>query len=464
MNPYDLTPWPGEGCAASHPDSVGAIARVFGLRSAAVERCRVLELGCAAGANLVPMAAAFPEASFVGVDLSAAQVRAGRAEVEALGLKNLTLREADIAALPTGLGTFDYVLVHGVFSWVPRAVQEGVFSCLRTCLAEHGVGFVSYSALPGAHARMALGEMLRWHVRGETNLKRRVERARRFAEQLAVYADSKSGTAAALRKLVGELGGLSDAQVLHDHLAEAYQPLSLSSFAARAAEHRLQYLADAQFHSMFADALEPEVAALVREGAEDQVALEQALDFFQHRPFRTSLLCHTARSIDRTLSWGRLDGLCVSSSAQREDGEAAFSFRARGGEAFGTDDEVVGPALVRVTSAWPRPVAFAELCSPADREVLGANLLAAASANQVQLGLSARRIAPVGDRPVALASARAQAARGLAATNLWHQTVALEPAQRALLPLLDGSRERSALDGGVLASLARQAFLLDVVP
>ena len=208
MNPYDQTPWPGEGCPQSHPDSVGAIARVFGLRAAPVERCRVLELGCAAGANLVPMAAAFPEATFFGVDLSAEQIRAGRAEVEALGLKNLTLREGDIAALPADLGTFDYVIAHGVFSWVPREVQEGMFRCLRGCLAEHGVGFVSYSALPGAHARMALGEMLRWHVRHEAEPKRRVERARRFAEQLAVHAVAKSGTAAALRRLVGELAAV----------------------------------------------------------------------------------------------------------------------------------------------------------------------------------------------------------------------------------------------------------------
>lgn len=458
MNPYDETPWSGDPVPSSHPDRLGAIARLFGLQSALSTRCRVLELGCAAGANLVPMAAALPGSQFVGIDLSAGQIAAGVREVEALGLTNLTLRTGDIAALPADLGTFDFIVAHGVFSWVPRPVQQGLLRTVRAHLSEQGTAFVSYSALPGAYPRQALREMLLWHVRDERSPAARVEKARRFAEFVAANATHRAPHAAALRRLVGEMGGMSDAYVLHDYLSEVHDPLMLSTFVARAAEHRLQYLGDAQFHTMFSEDLEPEVSDTLRQGATDQVAFEQTLDFLAHRPFRTSLLCRAERELDRTLSWERLAGLQVSSRSEAIEPKDGLSmFRTRAGEPFGTDSALVGAALEQLIRAWPRPIQFEALCqsaraavdggvaSPEDREVVGRNLVAAFASNQVDLGTGDRGIpTTVGAKPQALSSARAQA-RGSAATSLWHERIALGPWQRALLPLLDGTRSREEL-------------------
>jgi SAM-dependent methyltransferase len=452
VNAYDETPWSGDPCASSHPDKVGAIARLFGLAPAAATRCRVLELGCASGANLIPMAAALPGSQFVGVDLSPVQISKGRREVEALGLANLTLQTGDIATLEA-LGTFDFVLAHGVFSWVARPVQEGLLSTIRSCLSPQGAAFVSYSALPGAYPRQALREMLLWHVRGDVDPGTRVERARRFAEFIAANASKRAPHAAALRRLVGEMGGLSDSTVLHDYLAAVHEPLTLSAFVARAAEHRLQYLGDAQFHSMFAEDLEPEVSDTLRRDALDQVAFEQTLDFLAHRPFRTSLLCRAEQGLDRTLSWERLEGLHLSSRARAtEPRDGLHMFVTRDGEPFGTESALVGAALQLLVSAWPRPIEFSALCRSAgaqgssDREVVGRNLLAAFAANQVELGTSDRGISGVVALPQAPASARAQAARGgTSATNLLHEGVVLEPWQRALLPLLDGRRSHADL-------------------
>jgi hypothetical protein len=50
------------------------------------------------------------------------------------------------------------------------------------------------------------------------------------------------------------------------------------------------------------------------------------------------------------------------------------------------------------------------------------------------------------DRPVAIAIARADAAAGAqATTNLRHEPVALDPAARALLPVMDGSVDHAGL-------------------
>ena len=50
------------------------MGKLFGLNTAAPTQCRVLELGCAAGLNLIAMAALLPESTFVGIDLSPVQI------------------------------------------------------------------------------------------------------------------------------------------------------------------------------------------------------------------------------------------------------------------------------------------------------------------------------------------------------------------------------------------------------
>ena len=95
-------------------------------------RCRVLELGCTDGGNLLPMAATLPRSSFLGIDLSGRQIAAGQKMIERLGLENVELRQMDIADVGEDFGTFDYIICHGVYSWVPPPVQDKILEiCAR---------------------------------------------------------------------------------------------------------------------------------------------------------------------------------------------------------------------------------------------------------------------------------------------------------------------------------------------
>ena len=86
------------------------------LPAAPARRCRVLELGCAAGVNLRQMAQAAPESEFVGIDGSAVQIEQGQEVLRELDLPNLRLEHADILSLSErqDLGLFDYIVCHGV--------------------------------------------------------------------------------------------------------------------------------------------------------------------------------------------------------------------------------------------------------------------------------------------------------------------------------------------------------------
>src|SRR5207248_1247580 len=139
---YDSVPYRGGAHVQSQPDNLATIATLAGLAPAPPERCRVLELGCATGANLIPMAFEFRSSAFTGIDLSPVQIERARSEADALGLTNIDLRAMSILDADASLGAFDYIVCHGVFSWVGRAVQEKIFGICRAQLAPHGVAYI----------------------------------------------------------------------------------------------------------------------------------------------------------------------------------------------------------------------------------------------------------------------------------------------------------------------------------
>ena len=113
---YDQVPYESFAMPDTHPDNLATLGHLLGVQGAAPECCRVLELGAAAGGNLIPMAFGLPDSTFVGVELGAEQARRGQAMIAELGLRNVRLRHQDILDVDEAQAAFDYILVHGVYS------------------------------------------------------------------------------------------------------------------------------------------------------------------------------------------------------------------------------------------------------------------------------------------------------------------------------------------------------------
>ena len=96
------------------------------MQPAALDSCRVLELGCSSGGNLLPIAEVYPTSDFVGVDAAGVAINEGKKIVDVCGLQNVNLRQADILDLGDDIGSFDYIICHGVFSWVPDQVRKRI--------------------------------------------------------------------------------------------------------------------------------------------------------------------------------------------------------------------------------------------------------------------------------------------------------------------------------------------------
>ncbi len=457
-------PYPGHPFAQTHPDRLATVATLFGLRPAPPTRCRVLELGCGDAGNLVPMALALPGASFVGVDAAPRAIGRGQALVAELGLENVTLEAGTIEELSPAAGGFDYVIAHGVYSWVPAAVRDRLLAVCREALDDGGVAYVSYNALPGGRLREALRDMLLFHTAELADPRERVAQARALLRFLLARAPDEHGLGGQMRAQAERMLARSDATLLHDELAEVNDAVYFHEFAAHAADHGLQYLAEADFFEMQIGAAS-EPAAQVLLAVEDPVRREQYLDFLKARMFRQTLLCRAELAIDRTPRPEVLEGLAVSTQAraQGEPGRGgAQAFAGPTGSTLTTDHPLVVGALERAAVAWPAALWVRDLlgpqASPEDRRALCDALLRSYAANLVALHVEPPRpSATPGDAPRASALARHQARAGRMVTNLRHASVRIEDdLGRRLVTLLDGTRDRAALTAELRAHLLGQ--------
>ncbi len=454
---YDELPYADNVFGYAQPATLATVAALHGLDPPPLDRCRFLDLGCAAGANLLPMAIAWPGAECVGVDLSPRQVAAGRQTVARLGLTNVTLHARNLLEPTDDLGAFDYIVCHGVYSWVPPPVQDRILEVIRRHLTPHGIAYVSYNTYPGWHLRGIVRDALAFHVSGaEGGPAEKTTAAREFLNFLSdAVAEHESAYATILKREAEQLRPTPDSYVYHEHLESDNRPVYFHQFAAHAAKNGLQYLAEATPIPLPGN-LKPGVFDALKAAAGDFIRLEQYLDFLRCRIFRRSVLCHAAARPERTGMTGRIPEFAVLTKAKPQadapdpDPGKRETFVVSEAVQFSTGSPLLRAALWRLWDAHPSAVPFAELAAAAGA---GASHELADAVLQLYLGgvLELHRHPPIvaavaGPRPCATAFAGLQAERGDAKIySLYHVAVDPHPFARFLLPLLDGSRTRAEL-------------------
>lgn len=467
---YDEVSYPELCYSLTHPGRVAAIGTLLGLRPPAVEHCRVLEIGCAGGGNLVPMAHSLPGSSFLGIDLSERQIDSARQFAAALGLHNLQFRHMDLTDLDPELGVFDYIIAHGVYSWVPGPVRDRLLAACKLHLAADGIAYVSYNTLPGWSNILAVREMINFHTRSVSDPRERVREGREFvasimkmlpsAEQSPFALFLKDYMATRFRRFA-EHTDWEESMLLHDELSTVNEPVYFHQFATHAASHGLQYLAEADFPRVMPTDIEPENASKLQQMSGSVVDFEQYMDFIREQTFRATLLVHDTTHVMRQLDGEKLRGLYVSSRARfvrDEDGKEFF--RTAGDVRWPAEEPITSAALLHLESIAPRAAHFNDLFKAACQmlnlagtpekaaSVLADDLLAAFCVDTQLVELLAydhacSSIAP--DHPEMSPVARHQARQSRIVSNLRHEQIELDATTSVLAPLLDGQHDRTAL-------------------
>jgi methyltransferase-like protein/SAM-dependent methyltransferase len=472
---YDVLPYTSRPIRKAHPDALATIATLFGMKPPAVPRARVLEIGCASGGNLIPMGVELPEASLLGIELSQRQVAEGRATIESVGLKNVSLMQMSIMDAGVDLGTFDYIVCHGVLSWVAPEVQQKILSAIATYLAPDGVAYVSYNTYPGWYLRGIMRDAMLYHIDGDSSIQESIRKAREVLDFL-VHIPWKPDNyylnmVAKQREWI--LEGDSS-YVFHEFLEEANHPLYYRQFLEAVAAKGLKAVADAEFPKN-ACVAPPPIKQVLERMSPDPVRQEQYYDFLIGRTFRSTILCHEGRKLLARPSEAAVEGLAAASKVM--PGSLGPGFAAAGSETFQNwrnqpvtiDHPVLKAAVVVLGENYPGAVPFGDLWRTATARLSDAGLavseygaperrrlaeLLLRSYSEGWLELSSHIVPLVrepGERPATTALARHQARSGVQVVSLRHEPFELPRFDRHLLALLDGSRTHGelvdALDG-----------------
>lgn len=456
---YDTLPYIARSLPQTHPDTLAVAATLHGMSPVPVEKCRVLEIGCANGANLLPMAESLPGSEFVGIDLSAVQIAEGQALIDALSLKNLTLRAADLMTLDEGIGAFDYIICHGVYSWVPPAVQDRILQLCARHLSPQGVAYISYNTYPGFHKRQPFREMIRYHAGEISDPTEAARQGRTLLEFLMKNAPDQNGTyARLLRDELDKVRALPLSYLFHEHLEEHNYPCYFHEFMARASAHGLQFLSEAEGKGGFE--LLPEAAKEALAGiSHDVIRREQYIDFLRNSSLRSTLLCAAALPLTREISAATVANFQVLCGSQPDGplGDLLSSepvkFRTRLGAAT-VEYPPFKALLMQLFEQRPRSLTVAQLQADVSRRVratIEVEEIYEMASYAYAMGLiflrarTPRLAGAVVEKPVASPLARLQAQRGLGLTSAWHEPIAIDGAERQILARLDGEHDKAAL-------------------
>jgi methyltransferase-like protein/protein-L-isoaspartate O-methyltransferase len=459
---YDAIPYPGNAYPETHPDRLATIGVLFGMEPPAIRSCRVLDIGCGEGSNIIPMAGSLPQAEFVGIDLAEKPIRQAQALIQKAGLSNISVRAMDLTDVEPDFGQFDYIIAHGFYSWVPALIQNKLLKVCQEHLTPNGIAFISYNTYPAAHFRQASRDAMLFHLKTTGEPSNRVQEAKSFLGFMLDSIDGNDTWKAVVGDELSRISKRDDNVIYHDELSEVYSPVHFADFVGQAAGYELQFLGEAFLHEAICAPLKPELEQRLRNFTGDNLtAYHQYLDFIQFRGFRRTLLCRSAVSLQRDQQRERLQTLLLASplreTGRKADGKITFRNQLGHGSVE-TDHALMIAAIQCLEQIWPRAESFETLFQKVIARLPNGNAEAARSdLMDVLFVLIAKMLVEcrtqdlpvptnVANRPVASALARAQAERGTLLTTLMHTNIEIEDSRaREFLTLLDGSHDRRAL-------------------
>jgi methyltransferase-like protein/2-polyprenyl-3-methyl-5-hydroxy-6-metoxy-1,4-benzoquinol methylase len=460
MSSYDETPYVSNPFVSSSPGHLHTVGTLFRLNPPDIETARVLEIGCASGGNILPLAYRFPDAQFVGIDLSNVQIEDGQKQIAQLGLTNIRLEQKSLTDLNADDGGFDYIICHGVFSWVTPDLQEAILDLCSRLLSPKGIAYISFNTFPGWSVTRTIRDMMRFHIRGIEDDATRAKQARAILSfVLDGMRDDEGPYARFLRTEAIKLARQEDSYLLHEHLEEENNPVYFTEFMDMAGRYNLQYLADAHIATMFAGNLPEDVGRRLQE-LPDIVQTEQYMDFIHNRRFRCALVCHADASLERNLSPADLQNFFISSQVDPPDGFTKEMLDDDSTQQFSVNDvnlninhPISKHAMYVLVEEKGRPIAFADFASTlstkldadiaeiSDHLINHLNLARLLLAGLIDIhSRGSNEPDEVSEKPIASAVARLQAQRSNQVTNLRHHPVKITDIDRVLLTSLDGSR------------------------
>jgi SAM-dependent methyltransferase len=473
--PYDEVLYPSGLFPQTHPDRLATSAYLRGMSPAPIEACRVLELGCGSANNLISMAFQLPGSEFAGIDLGQKPIATGKTIINELELKNITLQAMDICDLePDKFGTFDFIIAHGVYSWVPHEVRERILQISREALNPQGIAYISYNAYPGCHFRDLVRHMMCFHTQKFDGVNEKATQARALVKFMAESRIKPDYYTQAFRAQLARVEKYQDESLYHDDLNPLAQPFYFHQFMEAADRHNLKYVGeavlDASDRALFTDETLRRMSEL--EGA-SEIVREQYKDFLCGTGFRQTLLCRKETHLSDVLLEERIPALfaiCdyVMMTEPGAADTAPVEFKSPEGGKVEIAHSVWRDAFAYLCSQWPCAVPVKQMLdqtkakesnaplnseSGSDAEIILRALMQAYVGGVISLRMRPPEVINrLSERPAVSGLVHIQLRHGRSVGSQLHRSIKIPDAgSKHILSLLDGTRDIDSLAAEMIA-------------
>jgi SAM-dependent methyltransferase len=360
---YDELPYRSLSIEWTAPERLALASALHGGPRARLDNYRVLEIGCADGSNLIPMAWYRPQGTFIGIDAAQSQIAVAHQDKKLLGLDNVDFVAADLRVADRHVaGDFDFIIAHGVFSWIPDATRDAMLAFCARRLRRDGLLYLNYNAHPGWQVRGLVRKLLLAGTDQASGLRERALLAQDIATQLAV--SMSGGTHAFTQLLVSELQFVTEhdpSYVAHEYLAPDNCAYWRSEFLQLVGGFGLEYVADADFNypsgRVTSNALPPCLQQTL-----SGLAADDASDLLFYRQLHSPVLCLSPLA-RHPHSLEEFSGLWIASvlSASSSEGEGSKIFRHPSGYEVEAKESGMQAALTQLRAQWPQGMRIAEV-------------------------------------------------------------------------------------------------------
>jgi SAM-dependent methyltransferase len=262
---------------------------------------RYLDLGCGPGFHLCVLAAANPQAEFVGIDFQPEHIAHGQELAASGGLSNVSFVEADFldlaVAWPAELGTYDYVVLQGILSWVSRDLRAAAFQCVAQASKPGTLATFGYNSLPGSLNGVPFQHVVNQFANvadPDSALERAFTMFRRLRDVNAPVFEQ-------LPQLKGYLEMLASqpaAYLAHEFITDHWTPLWHSSVAQELSGIGFGFVGTATVaEALLPDCLPPGSRAIIIEQPDDSFR-QDVQDIVIRQQFRRDIFCRDPRRAD----------------------------------------------------------------------------------------------------------------------------------------------------------------------
>ena len=429
---------------------------LFGLDVAPADNARVLSIASGNGRNIIPQAARYPNSEFLAFDNDKEVIKEAKEYAAYLGLKNIVFKHASVQSIELDENSFDYIICHGLYSWVDKEIQKSILDLTQRVLKETGLAYISFNCLPGWYERGKLQKLLLEKTASIKGDEEKVSIARKELKDLKEKTSEKH-----IETEITHCLAQSDAFIFHELLNKDARAFHLRQFVAEANGRGLYYLADAYPKRMRAYRIE-ESTQLLDEGERQnivglsRVKQEQHMDHMLPLSFRALLL--SKQNVEHATCDVQRIKQCFLSSPLLPEKEKVDVFATQSILFYGPQDssaEIREPFLkaffLSFRHIWPDALPFEELCSLATK-LSGGEFKEEELLEEIKkfyffglLDIQKQKIIEEGAEREVPKHIRYEALHSRWVTTKKHEFVPIDDMDAAILPLLDGKTTEAEL-------------------